>query len=102
MFRSVFSLGEHDRQDDTAVSFDEWLSLACRSPVAQTWPALYPIHELLDFLKSDFQQLGVGEIVLDSRCACKVSPTLAQAAPVGPELIGAVVKYWQSVGGLQK
>lgn len=85
---------------DKVIPFDNWLQLACEARNVESSSTCYPAVELLDFLQTDFQHLGVGEIVLDMRESRKISQTLERTLPMGEDLIRLCVEYWQSIGFL--
>ncbi|KAL7621049.1 hypothetical protein AAE478_008361 [Parahypoxylon ruwenzoriense] len=94
-FRDILSIKE---RDEKAVPFDEWTKIVrdnCNDKAVQT---KYPAAELLDFLETDFLQLGVGEVVLDLQNSRRVSGTLDQSLPIGPDLVRLFVENWRSLG----
>ncbi|KAI1373464.1 hypothetical protein F4677DRAFT_462219 [Hypoxylon crocopeplum] len=97
IFRDALSLGG---EVDKVIPFDNWLQLACEARNVESPSTCYPAVELLDFLQTDFQHLGVGKIVLDMQESRKISQTLERTLPAGEGLIRLCVEYWRSIGFL--
>ena len=79
--------------------FDDWLSKVCAVSDDEANP--YPMKEISDFMKEDFERMASGLLVLTTENTRKVSSTFRRVAPVGGDLIAAYVSWWKSCGFLK-
>ena len=90
-----------------AESFEEWLETVYRAPDEGTSSvgkdckkdaASNPAAKLAEFFRNDFQRMG--DVVMGTAQARKLSPTLENMGPVSAETIGNYVDYWKREGFL--
>ncbi|KAH9204376.1 hypothetical protein DL95DRAFT_496544 [Leptodontidium sp. 2 PMI_412] len=90
-----------------AESFKEWLGTVYRaldegtSSVGKDCKkdtASNPAAKLAEFFRNDFQRMG--DVVMGTAQARKLSPTLEDMGPVSAEIIGNYVDYWKREGFL--
>ncbi len=79
------------RGRDCFLPYDEWLLRARTTGV---------IHSLAEFFEKDFRTLALGEIVLDTSGARKVSSTLRGSGGVDRDVVLKYVKEWKTAGYL--
>ncbi|KAI0966729.1 hypothetical protein F4678DRAFT_483642 [Xylaria arbuscula] len=96
MFRVSLDLQDCGRE----VPLDQWLVSANEAGKTQTLSTNLPVTQLLDFMKSDFKELGTGRVILDTRKSQEISPILRRASPINQSLIRLFVEVWRSEGFL--
>lgn len=83
-------------QIDSIVPFEEWLDL-----VATADDVANPAKKLVDFFSAHFNQMALGELVLDTVAAQGASATLAGMRAVDSSYLQAYISYWRSLGVLK-
>jgi thioester reductase-like protein len=90
-----------------AESFEEWLETVFRAPDKGTRSmgkdckkdaASNPATKLAEFFRNDFRRMG--DVVMGTAQARKLSPTLENMGPVSAETIGNYMDYWKREGFL--
>jgi thioester reductase-like protein len=90
-----------------AESFEEWIELVCSAQDEGTSRvggdreenvASNPAAKLAEFFRNDFQHMG--DVVMGTAQARKLSPTLENMGPVSAEIVGKYVDYWKREGFL--
>ncbi|KAK0702433.1 hypothetical protein B0T21DRAFT_112500 [Apiosordaria backusii] len=84
---------EPSRLDGTLIPFDEWLNRATKSGEISA--------SLKDFFNQDFQVLGQGRIVLDTKLSRPVSKTLESEGGVAKDVVEGYVRKWKATGFLE-
>ncbi|KAK5628286.1 hypothetical protein RRF57_004001 [Xylaria bambusicola] len=82
------------------VSFQEWLELVTeiqtRAVSDQNIAERHPAVGLLEFLKSEFETVGTGNLILDTRQACDVSTRLRNTLAIEDDLLRLFIQHWRS------
>ncbi|KAI8632694.1 putative polyketide synthase [Xylariaceae sp. FL1651] len=88
---------DYDNDPILVVPFSEWLERVREFPgdVRDN-----PAAQLVDFLDNNFVRMSCGGLRLDTALACRDSPTLAAAGPVGRDVVKKYVDYWRETGFL--
>ena len=79
--------------------FDNWLEAVCAITDGVTDEN--PAKKLAEFFKMDFIHMACGNVILDTKRAREVSPTLRGMGTISNETIAAYVDHWRSVGFLK-
>ena len=80
----------------SSLPYDQWLEKVKSNPDAKTNPCV----KIVPFLEEEFVRMATGVVVLDTKEAEKVSPTLASSKPVSEELVRKYVEFWTQQGFL--
>lgn len=75
----------------TSLPYDQWLEKVKSNPDAKTNPCV----KIVPFLQEEFIRMATGVVVLDTKEAEKLSPTLETSQPVGEELVRKYVEFWR-------
>lgn len=75
----------------TSLPYGEWLEKVKSNPDAKTNPCV----KIMPFLEEEFIRMATGVVVLDTKEAEKLSPTLESSQPVGEELVRKYVEFWR-------
>jgi hypothetical protein len=89
---------ELDIPQSNIIPFDDWVARVRRSCLAPETDN--PAARLIDFLEFHFRRMSCGGLLLDLSKACKDSPALAAAGPVGEDVVRKYVASWKAMGFL--
>ncbi|KAL2163194.1 hypothetical protein VTH06DRAFT_5250 [Thermothelomyces fergusii] len=92
--REVMDIIAHElglRGPGRLLPYDEWLRRAREAGA---------IDSLADFFENHFRTLALGDIILDTARARRISPTLRQSGGLGADLIAKYVRDWMKQGFL--
>ena len=89
-------------QGQKLLPFAEWLDKVCAAREVSGEGEINPnpASTLAGFFEKDFERMG--DVVMDTMAARRVSPTLARMVALGPNLIAMYIDYWKRCGYLKK
>ncbi len=89
-------------QGQKLLPFAEWLDKVCAAREVSGEGVLdpNPANKLAGFFKKDFERMG--NVVMDTAAARRVSPTLARMDALGADVIAMYIDYWKRCGYLKK
>lgn len=89
-------------QGEKLLPFAEWLDKVCAAREESGEGVLNPnpANKLAGFFKKDFERMG--DVVMDTTAARRVSPTLARMDALGADVIAMYIDYWKRCGYLRQ
>ncbi|KAL8722888.1 MAG: hypothetical protein Q9225_000721 [Loekoesia sp. 1 TL-2023] len=80
------------------IPFDQWIDKICAVPAESDNNV--PVKKLEGFFRADFEHMACGNVVLDTKNAREVSPTLRRLGSISHDILLSYIRYWKSIGYL--
>ena len=81
------------------IPFDQWMNKVCVAS-AEADENL-PVRKLEGFFRADFEHMACGDVILDTKNAREISPTIRRLGQLGRDTLVSYIDYWKSIGYLK-
>lgn len=81
------------------IPFDQWMNKVCTASAAADEDL--PVKKLEGFFRADFEHMACGDVILDTKNARDVSPTLRRLGRLSRDTLVSYIDYWKSIGYLK-
>ena len=81
------------------IPFHQWMDKVCIASAEAN--ENLPVRKLEEFFRADFEHMACGNVILDTKNAREISPTLRRLGPLSRDTLVSYIGNWKSIGYLK-